>query len=118
MKPRFRFRVRTYLIAIALMGIPLYGAAEIWRQGGLYRFRVHHAMRAYSHRGAAVVPRRVLESYSKHLSHRVPCPSCPSLARPIEEVGAYHRRLLRDAEWRAWWHELLAGPVRIEGLTQ
>ena len=105
---RLRFRVRTYLVAVALVGLPLYGTIEILRHGGVRRFRVHHAVLARDYGLATALPRRGLERYSKHLTHRVPCPTCQYLARRPAEAVAEYRLLIWDLECRAWWHRLLS----------
>lgn len=107
MIPRLRFRVRTYLIAVALLAPLLFGVIEVGRHGGLRRFRAYHAWRARDYRRTINYERRELERLSKFLPHGVPCPARPPVSS-LANVVDYYRGHVLDLELRAMWHEVLS----------
>ena len=108
MRPRLRLRLRTVLIAIALLGPPLAGVAAIGRQGGLAAFRRHHRDLADGYSDLAVLYGFEVDKLLEHAAAGHSCQECQQRGRPPDELIAKARRNKRDHEFMSRWHRFLS----------
>ncbi len=106
-----RFRLRTALIAIAVLSLPMAGVAVVARHGGLGAFQRHHAGMYNGYSFQAARSCHAASTYRGHMAPGHSCPRCRRYTRPIPVLIAEAQQRQRNFERKARWHGFLACPM-------
>jgi hypothetical protein len=91
-----RFRLRTALIAVAVLSPPLACVAAVARHGGFGPFRRHHASLFNAYSFHADRCRHAVDTYRRHRAPGHSCPMCCRYDRPIAVLIAEEQRHQRE----------------------
>ena len=104
---KLRLRLRTLMIAIALLSPILYAVIVVYRQGGPAAYRSYHGHMAARDYDFAERYHNRVRFLRKHASPGHLCASCSRFDRPLDHFIADAERRERDYRRMALWHRIL-----------
>jgi hypothetical protein len=109
MRKHLHFRLRSAMIVVALLSLPLAYRADVWRRGE-FAFQRHHASLAnawYARSWRFYFAAKYY--YPAHAARGHSCLGCRHYVRPVDELISEAQRLQQKYQHEAEWHRFWAG---------